>query len=196
MTSLSEHQFGETHAKLMAGGFTVDPRTGMDVTSGWSVAPRDNEHKIAADASTPGHIQAYAEANAGRFESHATKLGGWADLDENDTPTHFLDTPSVHPHTPGGGGHARARRQQVLSHQIAAMNLDKLPDFDAATEYNPMHPIGRRRLGLEEHEIANAAHPREGDTPEQMRRRSEFAYAQPETQAWVNFPRKMSRDPD
>lgn len=194
--TLSDHQFGEIHQKLKAGGFTVDPKTGQDVTSGWSVAPRDNERKIPAATSTPGDIRGYAEDNSARFEKgRATKLGGWEDLDEHDVPTHYLDTPTVHPHTPGGGGHARARRQQVLSHQIAAMNLDKIPDFDAATEYNPHHPIGRRRLGLEEHEIANAAHPKEGDTPERMRQRSEWAYKQPEVQAWVNSPRKMHRDP-
>jgi hypothetical protein len=207
---LSDKQFGEIHKKLKAGGFTVDPRTGEDVTSGWSVAPRDNERKIPAAESTPGDVRKYTEDNASRFVSgRATKLGGWEEDDENDVPTHYLDTPTVHPHTPGGGGHARARRQQVLSHQIAAMNLDKIhppegePDFDAATEYNPFHPVGRLRRGLEQHEIANAANPRKkgdfgqvaDDTPEQMRKRSEFAYKQPEVQAWVNSPRKLSRDP-
>ena len=193
---LSDKQFGEIHQKLKAGGFTVDPRTGADVTSGISVAPRDNEHQIPAAQSTPGDIQRYTEANASRFvSSRATVLGGWEDPDENDVPTHFLDTPTVHPHTPGGGGHARARRQMVMSHQIASMDLDKIPDFDAATEYNPFHPVGRRRLGLEQHEIADAAHPRQGDTPEKMRKRSQFAYQQPETQAWVNSPRRLSRDP-
>jgi hypothetical protein len=167
------------------GGFTVNPRTGEDVTSGISVAPRENEAKFRP--ASPGDIDGYAAANHGRFDkSSATMLGGWRGPDNTD----YLDTPTVHPKTPGGGGEARARSQMVMSHQIAGFDLDTFEE-----KHNPFHPVGRQEMGKESHELADAAQPKEGESMSRAKARSAWVAKQPETQAWINSPRGQSSDP-
>ena len=183
---LSPTQFSETHSKLATeGGFTVNPRTGENVTSGISVAPLDNEMQVPVAQSTPGTLQAYAESpgNQARFErGHATHLGGW-----RNEGTDYLDTPTVHPHTPGGGGEARARKQMVLSDQMAGFDLDTFEE-----KPNPFNPDTRAQHGMEPHEIAGPS--REGMPTGERRRRAEFAASQPEVQSWINAPRRGRRE--
>lgn len=183
MAQLSTNQFKEIHGKLASdGGFTVDPRTGDAVTSGISVAPMDNERVLAPGQSSPASIQSYhgEPGNQERFDrAKATKLGGWRGPDGSD----YLDTPTVHPHTPGGGGLARARKQMVLSDQIAAFDLDSFDELP-----NPFHPGGREMQGKEPHELAGGS--REGMSTEKRRKQAEWRAQQPEVQSWVNAPRR------
>lgn len=175
-------------------GYTIDPRTNKDVTSGISVAPRGNE--VQKSPATPADIAEYHMANADRFESNKTyMMGGWRDSSGTD----YLDTPNVHPITPGGGGEARARRQMVLSNQEAGFNITKFRetgDPDVATIRNPFHPKSRAESGKAPHELADAGQPREGDTLAQAKKRSEWVASQPEAQAWINSPRQRSTDPE
>ena len=181
---LSEGQFAGLHDKLGTdGGFTVHPSTGDPHTTGISVAPRDNERKVSAADSSPVALSDY-HADSGNQErfGRGAAFGGWRGPDGSDC----LDTPTVQPNTPGGN--ARARKQTVLSHQVASY------DIDAEQEnFNPYHPEGREALGYEPHEIAAGASPKKGDSPEKARSRSEWALSQPEVQAHVEHPRAGAR---
>lgn len=181
--TLNADQFAAIHAKLgTAGGFTVDPHTGADITSGISVAPRGNERKIPIDQSTPDAVAGYHADNTARFgpgkraagapkgpaDSRNASLGGWRSEDSD-----YLDTPTVYKNTPAG--ERGARKQMVLSGQEAAFHLDSFTE-----RFNPFHAEGRRKGGFEgSHEIADiASRGRDG---------AEFAMKQPEVQAWVQM---------
>jgi hypothetical protein len=169
---MNEHQFGATHAKLATdGGFTVDPRTGEDATSGLSVAPRGNERKVPIGESSPATLESYAADNTDRWSGgRNASLGGWRSEDAD-----YYDTPTVYKNTPGG--HVGARKQMILAGQEAGFHLDTFQEV-----FNPFHPEGRRKSGRESHELADiAGRGREG---------SEFVASQPEAQAWINSPRE------
>lgn len=171
---LSPSQFGGIHRKLETdGGFTVSAKSGRPITSGISVAPRENEQRVDVASSTPQVLADYHAANADRF-SRGAALGGWRSPEGQDV----LDTPTVYPNNPGG--ETRARQQMVLAGQEAAFKLD---DFEEVP--NPFHPVTRNVMGLGQHEIADiAGRGREG---------SEFAARQPEVQAWINSPRERAK---
>ncbi len=177
---MSDEQFAVTHAKLASqGGFTVNPRTGADVTSGISVAPRENEHRDPISESTASTLKTYATRNTSRWTNvtddagkvtatHNASLGGWRS-DSQDV----LDTPTVYRNTPGG--QSAARKNMVLSEQEAGFDLDSFQEI-----HNPFHPKGREAMGMEGHELANLG--------TGSRARSEWQLQQPEVQAWVRGP--------
>lgn len=182
-------QFAEIHAKLAAqGGFTVNPRTGAEITSGISVAPRQNERRVPVAESAPSALAEYHAANAARFGpgprqpgaprgpavSRNASLGGWRSPDGEDV----FDTPTVYKNTPRG--EVGARKQMVLSGQEAGFKLDTFEEIP-----NPFHPRTREVMGKEPHELANiAGRDRSG---------SEFAARQPEVQAWIESPRSRAK---
>lgn len=179
MNHMSDAQFAATHAKLASqGGFTVNPRTGADITSGISVAPRGNEHREPLASSSPGALQDYAASNVHRWVSspetgfHNASLGGWRSEGHD-----VLDTPTVYKNTPGG--QTAARKNMVLSDQEAGFHLDTFQEI-----HNPFHPMGRQAMGLGGHELA--------DLGTGSRERSEWQMQQPEVQAWVNQPRQSA----
>lgn len=187
MVALSDDQFGKIHSKLAGeGGFTVNPHTGEDITSGISVAPRGNERQVPVGESTPASLQSYHAENAPRFGSgprapgaprgvhdpRNASLGGWRSED-----TDFFDTPTVYRNTPSG--QSGARKQMVLSGQEAAFHLDSFQELP-----NPFHAEGRRKFGMEQHELAVTGRSREA---------ADWAMKQPEVQAWVNAPRGAPR---
>ena len=171
---LSDAQFGEVHARLASeGGFTVNPRTGASITSGYSVAPRANERKIPIPESTPGTLKQYAVDYEHTWQGeHNASLGGWRSED-----TDYLDTPTVYKNTPQG--ESAARKQMVLAGQEAGFHLDTFQE-----KFNPFHPEARRKTGMEPHEIADIAG--------RGRAGSEFAARQPEVQAWIRSPRERA----
>lgn len=170
---LSTDQFRRVHGLLAEdGGFTVRPGTGEAITSGISVAPYGNSKVVAIGESTPDTLREYHHENIPRFEKGAS-LGGWRSEDQD-----FYDTPTVYPHSPGG--ESRARKQMVLSRQEAGFDLDSFQEV-----FNPFHEEGRRKTGMEPHELA-VGH---GSS----RERAEWVLQQPEVQAWVNFPRNGRR---
>ena len=178
--SLSPTQFNEVQTKLQGGGFTVNPRSGADVTSGISVAPLDNERIIKGGASASDLASFHGSAgNQERFGRGAS-FGGW-----RKEGTDYIDTPTVYPNTPGG--EARARKQMVLSDQMAGYNISTKTE-----QSNPFNPDTRAELGMEPHEIAGPS--REGMPTTERRRRAEFAASQPEVQAWINAPRQGRRE--
>lgn len=176
---MNDEQFAATHAKLgLHGGFTVNPRTGADITSGISVAPRGNEAKVPLSQSSPPALADYAGANVNRWTpgknaqgvnvGRNASLGGWRSEDHD-----YFDTPTVYKNTPGG--EKGARKQMILSGQEAGFHLDSFQEI-----FNPFHPEGRRKTGMESHELADiAGRGREG---------ADFVMQQPEAQAWVNSP--------
>lgn len=180
---MNEEQFAATHAKLgIQGGFTVNPRSGADITSGISVAPRGNELKVPITQSAPSTLADYAGANVNRWtpghdesgvlRGRNASLGGWRSEDSD-----YFDTPTVYPNNPRGM--SGARKQMVLSGQEAGFHLDTFQEI-----FNPFHPEARRKQGMETHELADAAgRGREG---------ADFAMRQPEVQAWVNGPREQA----
>ena len=174
---LSNVQFDKVHGLLGSqGGFTVNPHTGREITSGISVAPYGNSKVVPVGDSTPDVLQHYAEANLRRFGPEGGRnasLGGWRSEDSD-----FFDTPTVYKHTPGG--EAGARKQMVLSRQEAGFDLDSFEEV-----FNPFHEEGRRKTGREPHELA-VGH-------DSSRERAEWVLQQPEVQAWVNFPRNGRR---
>lgn len=177
---MNDEQFEETHRKLgMQGGFTVNPRTGADITSGISVAPRSNERKVPINESQPLALKQFAVDNAQRFHNeyndagnvvarHNAVIGGWRSED-----TDYFDTPTIYKNTPGG--EKNARKNMVLSGQEAGFHLDTFQEI-----FNPFNPEARRKQGMEPHELADAAsRGKEG---------AEFAMRQPEVSAWVHAP--------
>lgn len=177
---MNDDQFAAVHAKLASqGGFTVNPRTGKEITSGISVAPRGNEHRESLSTSTPGTLKDYATANTSRWSNeydaagnvtarHGASLGGWRS-DSHDV----LDTPTVYKNSPGG--ERLARKNMVLSDQEAGFHLDTFQEI-----HNPFDPKGRQALGLGPHELA--------DLGTGSRERAEMQLQQPEVQVWVNSP--------
>ena len=77
---LSPTQFSQTHGKLEEGGFTVNPRTGDDVTAGIAVAPLDNEQVFQAGASQETSRATTAGCEPGEIRSRGF-VGGWITMD-------------------------------------------------------------------------------------------------------------------
>ena len=177
---ISDAQFHGVHSLLDSeGGFTVNPRTGESITSGISVAPRNNEQKMHSSESSPEALKKYHGSNTAAWTDeknasgkviapHNASLGGWRSEDSD-----FFDTPTVHPNTPGG--ETRARRQMTVSGQEAGFKLD---DFQEV--FNPFNAEGRRKMNMAPHEIADIASRGQSG--------SDFAMRQPEVQAWIGAP--------
>jgi hypothetical protein len=131
MPDLSEGEFKKLHGKLGSdGGFTVNPRTGVAVSSGISVAPAGNEMRIPAGRTTPGSLASYHgdPGNQERFTRGAS-FGGWRSENSGDD---FIDTPTVYQNS--AGGQSRARNQMLKSNQISAYDIDR-----GETLLNPFH---------------------------------------------------------
>ena len=81
--------------KTPDGGFTVDPRTGKDVTSGFAVAtdPKLSKEIDAKDV-TGKTIQNYVNANKSALAGEGKMVGGWHDPD---TGKVWLDVSTVTP---------------------------------------------------------------------------------------------------
>lgn len=129
--TLNPNEFSRLHSKLGTdGGFTVNPRTGEDITSGISVAPQGNEQRTPIPQSAPGDLSGYHgdAGNQRRFDRGAS-FGGWR---SEDHAADILDTPAVYPNTPGGS--AVARHRMLKDNQIAGFRLD-----DYAELTNPHH---------------------------------------------------------
>lgn len=130
--TLNPNEFSRLHGKLGTdGGFTVNPRTGADITSGISVAPHGNELRVPAAQTSPADLSSFhgRADNQARFDRGAA-FGGWR---QDTTQDDFVDTPAVYPNTPGGN--AVARHRMIKNKQIAGFRLD-----DYAELINPHHP--------------------------------------------------------
>lgn len=170
MPSLSDAQLGDLVRRMhdpAQGGFTIDPNTGADIPQGVSVAPHGNERQIPADQTTSGDLQNYVVRNAARFRT-GDAFGGW-----HNQGTDFLDTPRVYPDQPSG--HEDARAAMVKNRQLAGFDLGTFTE-----QPNPFHPGMRPQIGMERHEIADAA-----------LSNPQFALNQPEVQAWAGMPREV-----
>lgn len=80
--SVSDALASDLHNRLKEpdGGFTVDPRTGKDVTKGYAVAAFPERSKeIPLDQIQPSDIQSYADNNADVLGKEGHMLGGWHD---------------------------------------------------------------------------------------------------------------------
>lgn len=60
------------------GGFTVDPRTGADVTGGYAVSVHPAEGTVLATA-TPGDLIEYVVSHADALALPGSVFGGWKD---------------------------------------------------------------------------------------------------------------------
>lgn len=194
--TLTSDQFKGLSGRLATdGGFTVNPVTGHDITSGISVAPFGNEHKAPVGMMSPAAIAGYHAANTERWTgARNASLGGWRSDDAD-----YLDTPTVYKNTPQG--QSAARKNMVLSSQEAGFDLDSFQEV-----LNPFHPTTRAKLGEAPHELADVSFPRDASggritdpalmTDEQKvdrRRRADLAMEQPEVQSWVSSPRQHAQ---
>jgi hypothetical protein len=60
------------------GGFTVDPRTGADVTGGYAVSVHPAEGTVLATV-TPGDLITYVVSHADALALPGSVFGGWKD---------------------------------------------------------------------------------------------------------------------
>jgi hypothetical protein len=96
-----------------SGGFTFDPTTGKDATSGFAVSLPDYETKIKGHASSV-QIAAYAKKHAAELADPAAHLGGW--FNEEDQTT-YLDVSHVLK------SHEEAQKTAAKHNQLAYFDL-------------------------------------------------------------------------
>lgn len=61
------------------GGFTLDPRTGFEVTEGYSVAVHEGREQQLTGAVRVADVKSYAYRNADLLAQSGTAFGGWRD---------------------------------------------------------------------------------------------------------------------
>lgn len=93
--NLSDTQAESLHQRLRTpdGGFTVDVRTGKDVTTGFAVATHeDRSVDIPANEIKGSHLQSFVDKNQDLFADERNKFGAWHDPDTGQV---WLDVSTV-----------------------------------------------------------------------------------------------------
>lgn len=79
---LSDESAKDLHTRLQEpdGGFTIDARTGDDVTRGFAVAAfKDRSKEIPVKNLTPDDLKSYVDSNSDLLSKPENKFGGWHD---------------------------------------------------------------------------------------------------------------------
>lgn len=62
------------------GGFTVDPRTGREITDGYAVSVHEERSKDVPEPDlTPADLETYVDNNDDLFADQHNEFGGWND---------------------------------------------------------------------------------------------------------------------
>lgn len=133
------------------GGFTVDPRTGSQPSSGVSVAIPGRE--VITEGTRARTLVNYAASNADALAHSGAHLGGWRNPDNGKD---YLDVSHVIPEHPRGHHIADVHHAMHVNQQIASFDLGS-----ANTIQNPRFP-----------DYASAGQPDEFGSTVQLKRKS------------------------
>ena len=150
---LSGKQFGALYSGGPGGGgFSVNPKTGAEPSSGYMVSKAGTERLIPSSMTHPEHLEQFAKAHEGAWSQGQDYMGGWNDPG---TGTVALD---VSANLPSGGPVERAGAHlAMITHKQRALYHIDTDSVETNKYYGKTKPEAHAAI-KSEYEAAASRH--------------------------------------